>query len=251
MLTGFWPVMICAPSVCSASELKNRKPMSGLVRSRIPNQLFGSLLPRKDERVASPTRWRGGLTMIVLIGLCAFLAVALLAVAAARVLSARRVRVQDRFAMLAAEGSPSGTDGHGRALLRMENYSSVPFVQRDELRTARLHRGEAGAILAFAHHHTGGRVLRDNPRGILIACCHRLRSLRPGARPPGPFRRVSRAMVHTVADALIVDRDASTSCYRDVKLPPLPREVATRALSPAGGVLVPRLAEVRGATRAS
>jgi len=64
----------------------------------------------------------------------------------------------------------------------------VPFVQRDELRAARLHRGEAGAILTFAHHHTGGGVLRDDRRGILISCCHRLRSLRPG-----PGRRGSTA----------------------------------------------------------
>src|SRR4030095_11794761 len=43
------------PSVCSQSELKKRKPTSGLVRSRMPNQLLGRSLLRKAERGASPS----------------------------------------------------------------------------------------------------------------------------------------------------------------------------------------------------
>lgn len=67
--------------------------------------------------------------MVVLIGLCAFLTMALLALAIGQGLSARRTRARERIALLASQDAPARAE-RAQALLRMQNYSGVPFLQR-------------------------------------------------------------------------------------------------------------------------
>jgi len=68
--------------------------------------------------------------MIVLIGLCAFLAVALVALATGRALSARRMMIRERIALIAGDGQLAAADRRSRGLLRSQNYSSMPLLQR-------------------------------------------------------------------------------------------------------------------------
>jgi tight adherence protein B len=67
--------------------------------------------------------------MVLLIGLCAFLTAALLALAIGQGLSTRRTRARERIALLASQDAPAGSE-RTRALLRMQNYSGVPLLQR-------------------------------------------------------------------------------------------------------------------------
>ncbi|MER3420625.1 MAG: hypothetical protein C4290_08955, partial [Chloroflexota bacterium] len=67
--------------------------------------------------------------MVLLIGLCAFLTAALLALAVGQGLSARRTRARERVALLASFDAPTRAE-RAQALLRMQNYSGVPFLQR-------------------------------------------------------------------------------------------------------------------------
>ncbi len=67
--------------------------------------------------------------MVVLIGLCAFLTMALLALAIGQGLSALRTRARERIALLASLDAPARAE-RAQALLRMQNYSGVPFLQR-------------------------------------------------------------------------------------------------------------------------
>jgi tight adherence protein B len=67
--------------------------------------------------------------MVLLIGVCAFLTAALLALAIGQGLSARRTRARERIALLASLDAPAQAE-RAQALLRMQNYSGVPFLQR-------------------------------------------------------------------------------------------------------------------------
>lgn len=78
--------------------------------------------------------------MLIFIGLCAFLSVSLVAVGAARELSAPRARLRERVATIARGEHAGAPDFRGRRLLRMQSYSSLPVLRDLLQRSARAER---------------------------------------------------------------------------------------------------------------
>ncbi len=78
--------------------------------------------------------------MFYLIGLCVFGTVTLTAITLARGLSAPRMRLHERIEMIAADGAALTPRSRRQGLLRMQNYSSLPLVQRLLQGTARAER---------------------------------------------------------------------------------------------------------------
>jgi tight adherence protein B len=67
--------------------------------------------------------------MELLIGFCAFLTIALVALAVVRLVTAPRARLRGRIATLARQDQPAA-DGHDLRFLRMQRYSDLPILQR-------------------------------------------------------------------------------------------------------------------------
>lgn len=78
--------------------------------------------------------------MLALIGMTAFLTMALLALSVGRALSAPRARLQARVNRLARDEAITTTDYHDRRLLRMQNYSTLPGLRELLQRSARAER---------------------------------------------------------------------------------------------------------------
>ena len=68
--------------------------------------------------------------MIAAIAGCAFLTAALLTIVLWRSASAHRLQLEDRLEAISTGSSPRVADLRGRHLLRMQNYSSLPWLQR-------------------------------------------------------------------------------------------------------------------------
>lgn len=77
--------------------------------------------------------------MLALIALCAFLMVTLVAVALWQRLAARQAQLGGRIETI-AQGAPPVFDRTGRPLLRMQSYSTLPYLQRFLQRTPRAER---------------------------------------------------------------------------------------------------------------
>lgn len=78
--------------------------------------------------------------MPLVIGLCAFLTVAMLALALGRQLSTPRARLQARVDAIARGEYSTLPDFQGRRLLRMQNYSALPLLRGLLQRSARAER---------------------------------------------------------------------------------------------------------------
>lgn len=77
---------------------------------------------------------------MLLVSLGAFLTVTLFALALAQALSARRARLRERLEMLSYGDYTAAADHQSRGLLRMQNYSSLPLLQRLLQRSPRAER---------------------------------------------------------------------------------------------------------------
>jgi hypothetical protein len=85
---------------------------------------------------------------------------------------------------------------------------AVPLVQRDELGPTGLDGGDLRAVGAFPDHHTGGRFsLQDRARQVLSRHLLLLRGRTFVVPATGP------------ANALMINRTMTGSCFRGVKSP--------------------------------
>jgi tight adherence protein B len=126
--------------------------------------------------------------MLALIGFCAFLTVTLSVIALARTVSAPAVALQGRIESIAGGTTAAGRDLSGGHLLRMQNYSTLPFLQHLLQGTARAERiGEqlqrAGLELRVGQYVVLSLVLGLLPAFVVVLLA------------PGGLRRIPLALI--------------------------------------------------------
>lgn len=107
--------------------------------------------------------------MILFIGLCAFLTITLLAIALGRELSSEAADLDSRIEAIARSGTGAAGDVRGRRLLRKQNYSTVPWMQRLLEGTPRAERMAESLERAGIRMHVGPFLTLSAGLGLLFA----------------------------------------------------------------------------------